>query len=482
MTAAALTLASRRVPLALAFAPVVDVFTFGQRPGLGVVAGCAILVAGCGYEARPGTRRAGAATAVFCLGALPFCEAAGPLPAAFLASGTILALIIPRARAVTPAHLFHDLWQLLSRSLPEFLRTACHSTRGLSGRVALGPILRRWGATAALCSAFLLLFAIANPILARALQALVSTWPDPSIPRALFWAGAVGVAGAALSHRGAPTPPPIRIGVNPSPAWLAANQITTTLFLFNGLFALQTALDMTYLWGGARLPAAMTYAEYAHRGAFPLLAAALIAGAVTLMAATRGALTGRARWLVLIWIAQTMVLLASAVMRLDLYVSHYSLTVLRLAAFIWMGLVASGLALMAWHILAGQTNRWLLCRLAVLTLAVLYLCAFLNVGHLIASYNVAHARELTGTGQPLDAAYLARLGPQAQAAADAFAAHPNGYPIAAFAPGPAPHWRYADAPGRRNWREWGFRHARLGRYLDARNQAEAETGVPHSDR
>ena len=47
------------------------------------------------------------------------------------------------------------------------------------------------------------------------------------------------------------------------------------------------------------------------------------------------------RPLVLIFIAQNILLVISSIFRLDLYVAQYSLTYWRLAAFIWMGLVAS---------------------------------------------------------------------------------------------------------------------------------------------
>ena len=43
--------------------------------------------------------------------------------------------------------------------------------------------------------------------------------------------------------------------------------ILRSLILFNLLFAVQTVLDVTYLWGNATLPADISYASYAHRGA-----------------------------------------------------------------------------------------------------------------------------------------------------------------------------------------------------------------------
>ena len=65
--------------------------------------------------------------------------------------------------------------------------------------------------------------------------------------------------------------------------------------MFNALFAVQTVLDLAYLWGGVRLPDGMTYADYAHRGAYPLIATALLAAAFVLAAMRKD---GRARRLI----------------------------------------------------------------------------------------------------------------------------------------------------------------------------------------
>ena len=53
--------------------------------------------------------------------------------------------------------------------------------------------------------------------------------------------------------------------------------------MFNALFAVQTVLDLTYLWGGVALPDGMTYATYAHRGAYPLIVTALLAAGFVLV-------------------------------------------------------------------------------------------------------------------------------------------------------------------------------------------------------
>ena len=54
------------------------------------------------------------------------------------------------------------------------------------------------------------------------------------------------------------------------------------------LFAVQTNLDVTFLWGNAALPADITYAAYAHRGAYPLILTALLAAGFVLVAMRPG--------------------------------------------------------------------------------------------------------------------------------------------------------------------------------------------------
>jgi hypothetical protein len=175
-------------------------------------------------------------------------------------------------------------------------------------------------------------------------------------------------------------------------------------------------LDLTYLYGGAELPAGMTYAEYAHRGAYPLVVTALLAGAFVLLTFRPGGAAQRSPWcrrLVGLWIAQNLVLMASAAWRLNLYVSAYSLTRWRVAAAVWMLLVAIGLAWLVWRVLADRDHAWLLRRVTVSTAAVLYALCFVNVDGRIATFNVAHCAQLGGGGSSIDVAYLQRLGPAA---------------------------------------------------------------------
>lgn len=234
--------------------------------------------------------------------------------------------------------------------------------------------------------------------------------------------------------------------------------VTRSLILFNLIFAAQSVMDLTYLWSGAALPDGMTYAEYAHRGAYPLVATALLAGAFALACRPFATHNRALRALLLLWIGQNVLLVISSLYRLDLYVDSYGLTYLRAYAAIWMGLVAAGLVSVVWQIARTLTNGWLVGVNAGLLAATLYASAFVNFAHLIAAHNLARNTEA------IDFYYICDLGPDAAAAlqsADpqAAAGHCAGYPI-------------AEGPQIAGWRDWGFRSWRIRRYLAATEMAD----------
>jgi len=192
--------------------------------------------------------------------------------------------------------------------------------------------------------------------------------------------------------------------------------IIRCLAVFNAVFAVQSGLDMVYLFGGAKLPAGMTYAHYAHRGAYPLVFTALLAGLFVVAAFKSGGAAQRSAWsrrFVYVWIGQNVFLLISTIWRLWLYVDAYSLTRLRVAAMIWIALVGLGFLWIVGRIAGGRSNAWLWRMNAVTLLGVLYVCAFVNFDGLIADFNVRHCREVTGEGVAMDIGYLRELGPEA---------------------------------------------------------------------
>src|SRR5262249_48111002 len=121
------------------------------------------------------------------------------------------------------------------------------------------------------------------------------------------------------------------------------------------------------------------------------------------------------------WIGQNVWLVISSILRLKLYVEAYGLSEMRIAAGVWMGLVAVGLLLIVARIVLDRTNRWLVMANLTALMLTLWGVAFVNIPATIAAFNVEHCEEVTGnSGVPLDEYYMGDLGPQAIPALDEF--------------------------------------------------------------
>jgi MFS family permease len=453
-----------------------------------VLAGLSLLA----NRMRAGRREALVAVAILIAGVAPIVEQLTPLSVLF----GILAVAVAVSTLTTP---FIEGWRdrfkavrtlLLVgpfRLLPDLARTRTWSRSLSSLTVWIVPLL--------LSAIFFGLFASANPLIEHVLAAL--DWRSGahqlSVARLLFWMMMLSVIwpfihlrwhrktapGAEIDMKQADAAP-----ASPADAdWLASEllgpaAILRSLVLFNLLFAVQTMLDLVYLWGGVALPDGMSYASYAHRGAYPLMVTALLAAGFVLVAIAPGGPAERKpaiRGLVFAWIAQNVILVISSILRLDLYVETYSLTYWRVAALIWMVLVAIGLVLIVARIALNRPNHWLVVANLATLAVVLYACAFVNFPWAISTYNVAHSREVSGKGTLLDFHYLVSLGPQALPAIDRYLHHPmrtyttiqdtNGSQVSTMD-------RERDCLVQRHhreldsWRAWNFRGWRLQRYLD----------------
>ncbi|MFV2054112.1 DUF4153 domain-containing protein [Aliiroseovarius sp. YM-037] len=245
-----------------------------------------------------------------------------------------------------------------------------------------------------------------------------------------------------------------RLGLN-------SGSVLRALTMFNLLLAVQTLMDASILLGGADLPEGMTYATYAHRGAYPLLTTAVLAGGFVLAARPFLGDHRALKPLLLLWLGQNVLLSLSAALRLELYIDTYGLTYLRIHALIWIGLVAIGLALTGWQILRGRTNGWLLLRGAGLGAATLYACCFVNFAGVIAETNLAR-------WERNDWSYICTLGPTASAGVTrAMAANPW-----ITLPSYAEYCPALRTPIIDGWRDWGFRNWRVSDYLAGETLAE----------
>lgn len=279
---------------------------------------------------------------------------------------------------------------------------------------------------------FIGLFAEANPIISDWLAA-IGDIDTPRPGRVFFWLAAAFLCWPFIRPRlarfGRATSA-IYPDLAPAASWavdslFSSSAVVRSLIIFNAMFAVQTILDAAYLWGGQALPDGMTYAQYAHRGAYPLVAVALLAAVFVLIAMRPGSESARTpfvRILVYAWVAQTIVLVGASAWRTGLYVSVYSLTYLRVAALIWMTLVATGLVWIVLRLAWDKSGAWLIKVNMLTAMAVLYIFCFIDVGGAVARFNVEHD-PLAGQGvYKVDLDYLEEIGPAALPALDRYLA------------------------------------------------------------
>ncbi|WP_226341088.1 DUF4153 domain-containing protein [Gemmobacter serpentinus] len=424
-----------------------DLLFYGHAPGLSLAIYAFAIFAATRVLHAQSLRLHGlrAPLTMLALMSLPVIEHAQMLSVLFLLAGLLLACLWPSDGTLPGAGTLSRALGLIAH-VPVALPMALP---GLSRDLAAGRTLPRprsllagWALPIGGSLVLMALLLEANPILADWLHRLELPSPNPA--RILLWGGLALCLWPVLTPQPALHLPQIgqlsRIGQ--AQFGLTAQAVHRALILFNALLAVQTLMDAAYLWAGAALPPGMTAAQYAHRGAYPLLATALLAGVFALTARPFLAERRSLKPLMLLWLAQNVALTVSALLRLDQYVGFYGLTYLRLYAAIWMAMVALGLTLTLWQILRGRSNLWLMTRSAALGLITLYLCCFVNFAGIIARWNLAHPN--------VDLYYTCSLGPMAAAE---IARHPEGQVCV------------GDAPTIEGWRDWGFRSWRVSRYI-----------------
>ena len=367
------------------------------------------------------------------LGLAPLLEEANWLSGIIAVSGTFAACLILRSEKwlTTLTRWPERLDAFVTASLNSISRFPVMAYGMLRASNVKGGAsqLRGWLWPSGLATVFVVLFAVANPVWENWLDA-IDIWAVLAAifsPRALFWLGLAWFCWPFI-ERSAPVVQGIRwakFGFDmmrlQNSKTLPAESFSLVFFercliLFNAVFTVQTLLDITYLWGGVTLRDGMSYAEYAHRGAYPLVAAALLAALfvlITMRPGGAGERSSRVKWLVLAWVAQNVMLVGSSVLRLDLYIAAYALTYWRVAAFIWMGLVASGLLLIVARFLLQRSSGWLVTTNVAVLAAVLYAVSFVNFPNVIARYNLEHSSLVVAEGSTMDYNYLRHLGPHA---------------------------------------------------------------------
>jgi hypothetical protein len=294
------------------------------------------------------------------------------------------------------------------------------------GRVA--PILRGLAIAIPVIAIFAGLFAAADAVFSRALSDVFAIDLDlGEVPARLILAAVIAWPAAGLLvavAREVFPPEPRSLGaaaVGPSLALrrLGSTEAIVVLVAVDLLFAAFVALQVAYLFGGRDTLATtgFTYSEYARRGFLELLAVAFLSGG--LINGLEIVVSRRSWAYVLSAVALaglTLVVLASATLRLKLYQDAYGWTELRFyvyAAIAWLGL---GAVATAGLLLAART-RWLAHALGVLAVIIWLGINAVGPQGFVARQNLARAIDpslVAAGGQTgLDAWYLVSLGDDA---------------------------------------------------------------------
>ncbi|MFJ3586556.1 DUF4153 domain-containing protein [Streptomyces sp. NPDC090127] len=409
---------------AVAATAVLCALLLGEGLGVNLVIVAVPAVLAAAFAARAAGRRLRPWTLVWAIGGLALLtvpalrDAGWPIFLALVTALGVTALALHGGRG-WPSVLLAPLG--LFDSLGSGTAWVWHGVRdrAAGSRGRWGPVVRTVGVAVALLVVFGALFAGADAAFADLLGSLM---PDISLEQApwrlsLFLLGLFGAV--ALARTAAAPLRWDKMAIRPGRA-RARLEWALPLIVLNVLFAAFNAVQLAVLFGGydkVLSETGLTYAAYARQGFWQLLTATLLT-LVVIGLALRWAPRADARDRTLvravlgILCALTLVVVASALRRMDLYVDAYGLTRLRVsvaAMEIWLGLVI--LLIMA----AGIFGARLLPRaVAVSAAAGVLAFGLASPDALVAERNV----ERFSSSEKIDIPYLAGLSADAVPALD----------------------------------------------------------------
>ncbi|WP_440098873.1 DUF4153 domain-containing protein [Streptosporangium sp. H16] len=295
--------------------------------------------------------------------------------------------------------------------------------KGLASRRRVMPLLLGGGLTVVLLVVFGALFASADAVFAEAVERVFSAqeWAESMPLRILlFVVFAVVVASAVLVGLrpvAEPKAPDLKVTVGRG-LWV------TPLTALNLLFATFVGMQLTVLFGSTRWvveATGLTYAEYARSGFFQLVVVSVFVLAIVAVASGTLELKGADRWLMAgllgVLCVLTLVILFSALHRLDLYADAYGLSRLRAsvsATVLWLGGIFALVLVAGAARLTGRGHaRWLPRTVVIMTSASLLAFAVWNPDLRVAETQIA----VRGV-ERVDLEYLGDLGAEAVPALD----------------------------------------------------------------
>lgn len=289
------------------------------------------------------------------------------------------------------------------------------ATRGRLARAR--PFLRGLLIALPVVVVFTALFAAADAVFATIVGDLFDVQLDlGELPGRLFVAAVIAWMAAGALAFVADAPSQADPVVGDRFRFLGSTEAIVVLVAVDAVFLVFVALQAAYLFGGLDTLAAsgLTYAEYARRGFFELLAVAALAGGLVLVGEaviqrrSRAYVAGAIGLMVL-----TAVVLASAFLRLRLYQDAYGWTELRFYVLASIGWLALGIG-MAIAALWLDRSRWLVHGLVMAAALVGLAINVIGPVRHVAEQNVARALNpalVAPDGRSgLDAEYISGLG------------------------------------------------------------------------
>lgn len=366
-----------------------------------------------------------------------------------LAAGALgcIALVDARAVAAMLAAVFAPPLAVV-RGLPWLGRT----TRGLGRLGELWPAFRTAGLSLLLVVVFGALFASADALFAQWADAVVPDLSVDSLALRAFVLVAVGGATLAASYVALNPPRIDRLSAGSVRPVARAFEWLVPVGLVLALYVGFVAAQATVMFGGhdyLRRTTGLTYAEHVHQGFGQMTVATVLTLAVVAVAARKAPRQEPRQRLLLRLVlgtlcVLTLVVVASALYRMNLYEDAYGLTQLRLVVAVfegWLGLVVL-LVMAAGFRLDG---RWLPRAVVLTGAATLLGLGILNPDGYVAERNVQRYLE---TGKA-DWYYLGSL------SADAV-------PALQSLPADARACVLGSASNDDDWLEWNLGRARAG--------------------
>lgn len=276
---------------------------------------------------------------------------------------------------------------------------------------SLGPVLIGLLVAIPIAVVFLGLFASADAVFAEYVERVLSV--DVEVARiisrlfttSLLALAVLGVWRAVRSGFRPELTLPDRMPVSPVSA-------TTTLVVTAALFAAFLVVQVTYLFGGRNVLdiVDITYAEYARRGFFEMVIAAFLVVVLVGIADAVASPAGRSRVLDLVsgaLVLLTFGVVASAVVRMQLYTEAFGLTEQRVYASAFMVWTAIVLAWLPLTVLRGDRARFAF-GMFISGLVVIVGLSLANPDGIIGSVNAGRAVS-AGTTVAFDTEYVAGL-------------------------------------------------------------------------